>query len=119
MNLLIAGSRSFTDYNFLERTVLGFADPKDIDCIISGTAVGADSLGELFARIHKIPVKQFPANWDLHGKKAGFIRNKTLVDECDMAIIFWDGESSGTSHTISLLESAKKDFVVVQKGEKQ
>ena len=38
--------------------------------IVSGKAKGADSLGEKYASLNNIPVKEFPANWNLHGKKS-------------------------------------------------
>ena len=81
--------------------------------IVSGGAKGADSISEKFAAVCGIPTKIFPANWDKHGKAAGFIRNKDIVDYCDMVIAFWDRKSKGTKHTIDLALKASKPVWIV------
>ncbi len=42
----------------------------------------------------------FKADWDAHGKAAGPIRNKTMIDKADGLIAFWDGKSRGTKNCI-------------------
>lgn len=74
-----------------------------IDEVVSGTAKGIDSLGEAWAKKNKIPIKQFPANWDLHGKMAGYLRNKEMVEYADALIAITRG-SKGTRLTIDLAE---------------
>jgi hypothetical protein len=108
MRIIIAGSRTFTNYDYLKgycSTVIGFLNSEDIE-IISGGANGADRLGEKFAKEFNYSIKKFPANWNKHGKSAGFIRNNEMIDyakETDcMVICFWDGKSKGTKHTIGL-----------------
>lgn len=65
--LIIAGSRIFTDYELLESEVKKFiletVKPKKLT-IISGTANGADKLGEQFAEKYGFDVERFPAKWD-------------------------------------------------------
>jgi len=36
------------------------------------------------------------------------IRNKQMVDLCDVGIAIWDGVSAGTKHTIDLLYKKEK-----------
>ncbi len=39
----------------------------------------------------------FPADWRLHGKAAGPMRNSKMAEAgADLCIAFWDGESHGT-----------------------
>lgn len=80
MKCIIAGSRNFTNYEFLKSAIArsGFAD--QITEVVSGTATGVDSLGERYAKENRIPVRQFPANWNKHGKAAGMIRNREMLD---------------------------------------
>lgn len=104
MKLIIAGSRTITDYWVLEKAMIesGFADEK-IDEIVSGCARGPDTLGERWADEHGIKVKRFPADWDKHGKAAGPIRNKQMaeyVGEKGALLALWDGQSSGTKHML-------------------
>lgn len=73
--------------------------------IVSGTARGADQLGERYAFERGLPVKQFPADWDQHGKSAGYIRNAQMAEYADAAVIFWDGTSRGSKHMIDLAKA--------------
>lgn len=111
MKLLIAGTRTFTDYMLLKESVCNYIrhiNPIDITMIISGGANGADRLGELFAFKNKIPLKIFNADWKTHGKSAGPIRNALMAEYCDNAIIFWDGESKGTKNMIDNMNKVNK-----------
>jgi peptidoglycan/xylan/chitin deacetylase (PgdA/CDA1 family) len=120
MRVIIAGSREFNDYKLLEKECNkifkqlvdeGFISyfvedsQKEIE-IISGTANGADKLGERFAKEYEYPIKRFPANWDLYGKSAGYRRNEQMAlyakEDYGVLIAFWDGESKGTKHMIDL-----------------
>ena len=103
MKVIIAGSRGFNDYE----TLCKFCDyiigePEDEVEIVSGTARGADKLGERYANDRKYTIKEFPANWNEHGKAAGYIRNGEMADYADTLIAFHDGESKGTQHMIDL-----------------
>lgn len=104
MKVIIAGSRNFTDYNFLAeecnkilaKSVVGIWE------VVSGTANGADKLGEKFANENGFAIKRFPADWNKHGKSAGYIRNEEMAKYADALIAFWDGKSKGTKHMIDL-----------------
>jgi hypothetical protein len=48
-----------------------------------------------------------PANWQLEGKRAGFIRNACMVNlGADLALAFIRNGSRGASHTAALAEQA-------------
>ena len=102
MRIIIAGSRglSETDLELLDSAVKNSAF--NITCVISGTARGADRLGEKWAQQHQIPIERYPADWKLHGRKAGFLRNEQMAKAADGLIALWDGESRGTQHMIAL-----------------
>jgi len=103
MKLLIAGSRDITDYQILLDTVKKVPSFFDgVTNIISGKARGADALGERYANRNDLPLLQYPANWDTHGKAAGYIRNKQMVEVADRCLVLWDGSSKGSLHTINL-----------------
>ena len=70
--------------------------------IISGAARGGDILGEKWAKQNKCALDRCPANWDLYGKRAGFIRNKQMCEKADAGICFWDEVSRGTSNMLQL-----------------
>jgi hypothetical protein len=106
MRLIIAGSRGFDDYALLESSVFTFLkeleDKHSPIEIISGTAGGADTLGEKFAKRLNLKLTRVPANWDLHGKAAGYKRNVKMAENADACICFWDGVSKGTQHMINI-----------------
>lgn len=108
MKTIIAGSRAIADYALVAAACR--------DCgwtiteVVCGCARGVDTLGELWAKRNGVAVRHFPANWALHGKSAGFIRNKEMIRYADALIAIWDGESRGTSHTIQ--EARKRGLSV-------
>ncbi len=101
MKVIIAGGRTFDDYNLLvEKCDNILSKSTDIE-IVSGTANGADKLGERYAKEKGYKIKRFPANWSL-GKSAGYIRNEEMALYADALIAFWNQDSKGTKHMINL-----------------
>ena len=113
--IIIAGSRNFNNYSLLTSAMYNLLVNEMISGveveIVSGTAKGADQLGERFAKDHNYPIKKFPADWNTHGKKAGYLRNKQMAEYADMLVAFWDGESKGTKNMIDL---AEKNGLIVE-----
>jgi len=102
MKIIIAGGRDFDDYKKLSDYcdyLLQNKNKGEIE-IVSGTAKGADKLGELYAEERGYNIRRFPADWGTYGKGAGYIRNDEMADYADALIIFWDGKSKGTQHMI-------------------
>lgn len=101
--VIIAGSHTFTDYPLLvqkcDNILSGIRRNSNI-VIISGTARGADRLGEKYASERGFPIRRFPANWSRDGRAAGPIRNALMADNADALIAFWDGQSRGTKNMI-------------------
>jgi hypothetical protein len=89
---------------------------EDISLVVSGGARSADKLGEKFADEYKISKIVFHADWEKHGRAAGPIRNKEIIENADVVFAFWDGFSRGTASTIQFAKEAeKKLFVCVYK----
>ena len=119
LKIAVVGSRSCTDEMLVFEYLCIICRPwekkedvYDVE-IVSGGAKGPDSFAERFALVSRIPTKIFPPDWDTHGKAAGFIRNKQIVDYSDMVIAFWDQKSKGTKHTIDLALKAGKSVWIV------
>ncbi|MGH1461249.1 MAG: DUF4326 domain-containing protein [Neptuniibacter sp.] len=104
--ICIAGSRGFDDYPLMEKVVCQFAKDAHLEngqvTIVSGTARGADMLGEQLAKDYSLHLERYPADWDNQGKRAGYMRNEQMAEISNAAIIFWDGESKGTGHMIEI-----------------
>lgn len=106
MKLIIAGTRTFTDYQFLKDRLdkLLSEYTGEIE-IISGACRGVDKLGELYARQYGYPIKTFTPNWTKYKFGAGFRRNIQMAEYATHCVVFWDGESRGSKH---MIETAMK-----------
>lgn len=113
MKIIVAGSRDFNNYRLLEAK-LDFFIPTDRQVqIVSGTAQGADQLGEKYAEKRSLSVQRFPADWGKYGKRAGYIRNDQMARYASHAVIFWDGSSKGTASMIELCKDYNLPYRVV------
>lgn len=108
MRVAIVGSRKFYDFYHVVKVLRDFRKEHDVEAIVSGKAVGADFFGEIYALSRGINFIGHPANWELHGRSAGIIRNLDIVEDSDEVIAFWDGKSPGTKNTISVAEDKGK-----------
>ncbi len=101
--IIIAGGRGFNDYALLKNTMDKLlSNIKGNIIIVCGKARGADTLGERYAKEKGYGINYYPANWDLYGKCAGYIRNEQMAQNADALVAFWDGQSRGTKHMIDL-----------------
>lgn len=112
--LLITGSRDWDDEETLCVALLDAWDElrsgEDLDvALISGACpTGADRLAELFwARESLGPIELHPADWERHGKRAGFLRNAEMVAERpDACVAFIRNGSKGASMTARIAREA-------------
>lgn len=104
MKLLVCGSRSFDNYEALSYAL----DAIPVTEIIHGGAKGADTLAAQYAQRRHIPATVVKPDWTRHGKAAGPIRNRQMVDMCSEVLAFWDGKSRGTKSTIDYARKAGK-----------
>lgn len=65
-------------------------------------AEGADTLALRYADERKMTKILFPANWKYHHRIAGFLRNEDMLPIATHLIAFWNGQSHGTKHIISI-----------------
>jgi len=100
MNIAIIGSRTFKDFDTLEKFILANIDIGKIETIISGGAVGTDRLAELFADKYNIPKNIIKPEWKKYKRGAGLVRNKEIIDKSDIIFAFWQNRSKGTEYVI-------------------
>lgn len=115
--IVVAGGRDFKDYELLKSKcdyyLSSAISSGDEIVIISGTANGADKLGERYAQEKGYKVERYPAKWNELGKKAGYVRNEEMAKVGHALIAFWNG-SKGTKHMIDLAEKYKLHIRVVK-----
>lgn len=94
MRTIICGGRDYelTEDDFKWLHTLLYSLP--ITRVISGGALGADQGGERFAKRNKIALTVIRANWHLHGRMAGPLRNEEMAKVADAVIAFPGGKGT-------------------------
>lgn len=87
--------------------------------IISGGANGTDALAKRYAEEKGFAFKEFSADWNQYGKRAGYIRNRIMHEYLSKqksrgVIAFWDGKSKGTTHSFELAKEFDNPIRVVR-----
>lgn len=118
--VIVAGTREFDNYLLLQMKLTDYLLPipnEEIE-IISGTARGADKLGEQYASDCNLKCIKFPADWNTYGKSAGYRRNAEMAEyasqEHGVLFAFWDGKSKGTKHMIDLAYKYNLETYVIK-----
>jgi len=117
--LIIAGGRDFSDLDRAlanVRYLLQRCPEGSEVSIVSGMARGADRVGVLAAKELGLQLHKFPADWDKHGRGAGYRRNADMAKFADALLAFWDGKSRGTKHMIETMREAGKPTLVLSYG---
>lgn len=113
MKVIVAGSRNFYNYELLKSECDRILkEVSDIE-IVSGTAKGADSLGERYALERGYELTKFPAEWKEYGNMAGPLRNREMAEYADMLICFWDFKSRGSMNMIEVATNLYLGIYVV------
>ena len=110
MKVAVIGSRGFDDYELVVKTLSNM----NITLLVSGGAKGADSLGEKYAKEHNIETRIFLPDWTKYKRAAGVIRNTDIINESDVVVAFWDGESKGTLDSINKAKKLNKSLKIIE-----
>lgn len=113
MKYAIVGSRQYDDYEAFSRLVSCFK--KDIDMIISGGAIGVDTMAYRYAIEHGItfvchppkPEEPYPARF--------FRRNLRIVEQAEIIMAFPTINSRGTRHAIDMAKKLGKKIIVFER----
>lgn|SRR3954462_2672541 len=115
--ILITGSRTWDDYEtictkiievlteYVEENPELKSAPIDWLTIMHGDcSQGADKLADIFARdVLKCNIRKFGAQWNVYGKKAGYMRNFTMVSTMpDVCLAFIRDKSKGATGCYNL-----------------
>jgi hypothetical protein len=121
--LLVTGSRDWNDQVLMSIVLTGVVafNHAHTVALFEGEAAGADTMARNWAEtrmsLHGVEVEAipFPADWDVHGKAAGPIRNQLMVDaflasrtKSKVAVAFkdrfdWELRSGGTEDCVRRL----------------
>lgn len=108
MRILVTGSRDWYIKNVIH-TALSSISVKDGEqvTVVHGGARGADYLAQECAHALGYVAERHDADWEKYGKRAGYIRNKEMVDAgADICLAFIKNESKGATMCAALAEQA-------------
>ena len=106
IRILVAGSRGIRDYDYFCQALscINLELVRATGCFISGKASkGPDAMIIRWCKENEILCREYPADWDGLGKRAGYVRNTQMGDVATEAYVFWDCVSPGTKHMIDYL----------------
>lgn len=108
--MAIVGSRQFPSLD----KVIAYVKGLPVETIIvSGGAIGVDLVAQKAAEARGMKVDIFMPDWTHQGRAAGPIRNRTIVENCDALVAFWDGVSAGTKNSIDLAQNMRKPVTII------
>lgn len=82
--------------------------------ILEGGANGADTLARHAAERLGFAVMEFPADWDKHGRAAGPIRNRQMLDEKPDLVIAFHSNLAASRGTADTVREAKRRGIPVE-----
>lgn len=116
--ILITGSRDWDDEQAIVGALWGYTDSfpelavSDFTLVSGACPTGADRMAEVAAERAGMRVERHPAEWDLLGKRAGFVRNAQMVAAgADVCLAFIKNQSKGATHTADLAERSEIEVV--------
>ncbi len=115
MKVLVCGGRDFKDGDLLGFGLRNLMYDNNITTIIHGGATGADYLAGVFAEMHGIKVEVYHADWRKHGRAAGPIRNRYMLETSNPDIVVAFDGGRGTANMISLAKKAGVPVMIVNK----
>lgn len=114
IKLIVAGGRNFLDKELMWNKLNKILEEENISEIVSGGALGADILGERWAKENNIPIVQFKPQYNgPNDRFAPLRRNTQMAEYGDKLIAFWDGKSKGTFHMIKQMEKYQKEVIII------
>jgi hypothetical protein len=92
MRVVVTGGRDFSDSDLMEDVLKQFP----ITALAHGGATGADALAGDYAAGHGIRVAVYKADWDKHGRAAGPIRNRFMLENFkpNLVVVFPGGRGT-------------------------
>lgn len=93
----VTGGRSFVCYDMVCRALGKLNCLYPISLLIEGGATGADRLCRRWAKECGVRFHTEPADWDAHGRAAGPIRNRKMLDTFKPSVLIAFPGGSGTT----------------------
>lgn len=128
IQVLVCGGRDFADSQKVNDALDKIHAERVIESLIEGGAgnswysrmlkrrvtIGADLLAKLWAQSKGIQVFEHKANWDLHGKAAGPIRNQQMIDRGNPVLVVAFPGNHGTADMVRRARKAGIEVIEIE-----
>lgn len=105
--VLVTGSRTWTSARVIRDALADVWGDGDTVLVSGGCPQGADAIAEMLWGRWGGQIERHPADWQTHGRRAGFLRNTEMVAAgADVCLGFVRDFSRGASHALELAEQA-------------
>ncbi len=111
--LAVIGSRGITQYT----PIYKFLDDRidKIELIVSGGCKNSpDEIAHNWCQVRGKPILIYYPDWNGKGKRAGFDRNRLIIESSDNVVAFWDGTSNGTKNSIDIAKELGKPCKIIK-----
>lgn len=109
MRVIVCGSRYCDDRRFVQNMLHDLDHTHGFTMLIEGGSRGVDQFAGEWADRRGIPHVLVPAHWEYHGKKAGPVRNATMLSLSPDRVIAFPGGNG----TANMIKQAKQQGIPV------
>lgn len=113
--IAVVGSREFKNYNQLDAELKRRVGENDT--LVSGGAVGVDSMAQRWAKEHGKVIQIHYPNYARYARGATFQRNEQIVRNADLVIAFYQYgrvKQGGTANTAGWAEKLGVDLIEIE-----
>lgn len=118
MKILVCGSRHYSNYKKITEVLSNYIYHIPVT-IIHGGCKGADTICGTVAKEFGFDVKEYPADWNAHGRAAGPLRNKLMLydnPDIEHAIVFHENieQSKGSADMLKRVKAAGISYTLIE-----
>lgn len=113
--LAVIGNRDYTNYRQLRDYLDRICERGDT--LVSGGAIGADSLAQRYARERGLSILIIYPDYAHEGRGAAFARNKRIVENADRVLAFYSAgryREGGTRNTVEWAIKLEKPYEEIE-----
>lgn len=114
MRVLVTGGRTFQDRDWLWAALDLLHGMSPITEIIEGGAAGADNRAQEWAFRREVRCTTVPAQWEKHGRSAGYIRNSEMA-KLNPGIVLACPGGKGTANMVKVAVDAGLNVIFLEK----
>lgn len=106
MKAIICGDREWSDKDLVMTVLKKLVDQHGLSTVIEGGARGADSISRSVAEKLGVDVVEYPAKWEIFGKRAGVLRNSEMLNENPDLVVAFHDDLQNSKGTLNMMKQS-------------